>query len=139
MKDGSEVLPVRVLRRIAADDGQAMLELALVLPVLLLVLLGIVDFGRVMSTNYVVQHAARDAVRYASIGDDDTKIGQVVQTDTASIPSGVTWSVNPSGSRVSNDSVQVTVSAPTQIFDPILVAFLGQTYTSTATVTMRVE
>lgn len=48
-----------------------MVEFALVLPVLLLLVLGIVDFGRLMITISSVSSASRDAARYgASVGTD---------------------------------------------------------------------
>jgi hypothetical protein len=51
--------------------GQGLLEFALVLPVLLLIVLGIVDFGRLMITISSVSGATRDAARYgASVGAD---------------------------------------------------------------------
>ncbi len=45
--------------------GSAMLELAVGFPVLLLVLLGIADFGRIFYTSIAVNNAARAAVQWA--------------------------------------------------------------------------
>ena len=47
--------------------GQSTVELALTLPVLLLLVLGIVDFGRVFIAANVITHATRDAARYGSL------------------------------------------------------------------------
>ena len=50
-------------------SGQGMVEFALILPVLLMVMLGIIEFGRLMFIYSVVTSASRDASRYgASIG-----------------------------------------------------------------------
>jgi hypothetical protein len=51
-----------------SQDGQAVVELALVLPVLLLVLLGIVDFGRAVNYWNDETHLANVAARYAAVG-----------------------------------------------------------------------
>lgn len=51
--------------------GQSTVELALTLPLLLLLVLGIVDFGRVFVAANVLSHAARDATRYASLNATD--------------------------------------------------------------------
>ena len=53
--------------------AQAMVEFAIALPVLLLLLFGIMEVGRLMLTYAMVVNASRDAVRYASAvgrGDD---------------------------------------------------------------------
>jgi hypothetical protein len=47
--------------------GQSTVELALTLPVLMLLVLGIVDFGRVFVSANVLTHATRDAARYGSL------------------------------------------------------------------------
>ena len=57
-----------------ADAGGALVELALVLPVLVLVFVGTIDFGRVFNTAQALNDAARAGVQYgaksaASSGD----------------------------------------------------------------------
>lgn len=56
---------VRILTR-GDENGQSMLELALILPMLLLMVLGLVDFGFVFSDRLAVYNGARDGVRYAT-------------------------------------------------------------------------
>ena len=48
--------------------GAVAIEFALVVPVLLLLLVGIVDFGLVMSSQSVVANAAREGARTAALG-----------------------------------------------------------------------
>jgi hypothetical protein len=51
--------------------GQGLVEFGLILPALLLILLGIAEFGRLMITYSSVASASRDAARYgASVGDN---------------------------------------------------------------------
>jgi Flp pilus assembly protein TadG len=50
-------------RFLADENGQAMVEFALVLPILLIVLLGIVDFGRAWNARQVITDAAREGAR----------------------------------------------------------------------------
>ncbi len=52
-----------------SDAGAAAVELALVLPVLLLLLFGMVDFGRLYHTNVALAHAAREGVRAVALNE----------------------------------------------------------------------
>lgn len=51
--------------------GQAIMELVLVLPLLLLLILGAMDFGRMFFTKIVTSNAAREGVNYISRNPDD--------------------------------------------------------------------
>ena len=48
--------------------GQGLVEFALILPILLMLLLGIVEGGRIIWAYVTVQNAAREATRYAVTG-----------------------------------------------------------------------
>ena len=50
------------------ERGAAAVEFALVVPLLLLLLFGIVDFGFLLNRNTVLANAAREGVRAASLG-----------------------------------------------------------------------
>ena len=62
--DGAAAGSVRHHR---ADRGQATIELALCLPLVCLMLLGVVQVAVVVRDQLLVQHAAREAVRAASV------------------------------------------------------------------------
>jgi Flp pilus assembly protein TadG len=66
IKNGRSGGPTAALRR-----GQGLVEFMLVLPVLLLITLGIVEFGRIFAIYSMVTSASREAARYgASVGDN---------------------------------------------------------------------
>lgn len=56
------------MRRARGDDGAAAVEFALVLPLLLLLLCGIIDFGRAFNARITLTHAAREGVRVYALG-----------------------------------------------------------------------
>ena len=50
-------------------SGQSLVEFAIVLPLLLLVFFGIFEFGRFYFTKLTLQHAVREATRFAITGN----------------------------------------------------------------------
>jgi Flp pilus assembly protein TadG len=58
------------IRLFRADSrGQALLEFALILPILLLLVLGIVEFGHIWNINQMVSDTTREGARRAVIQD----------------------------------------------------------------------
>ncbi len=70
------------------EGGQALVEFALVLPLLLLMVLGIIDFGRAWNLHQVLTDAAREGVRKAVIFDPATTKDSVLAVVGAVIASG---------------------------------------------------
>ena len=64
--------------------SQALVEFALILPLLLILLFGIVEFGRIFSTGLIVSHSAREGARAGSVGAGDSAIISRVQ-ETAGV------------------------------------------------------
>ena len=65
---------MRPFSRRRDDRGQTITEFALILPIFLLVLVGIVDFGRAVYASSTIQNAAREAVRVAIVNQNLTVI-----------------------------------------------------------------
>ena len=53
------------------DKGQSMVEFAMILPVLLLIIIGIIEFGFMFSGYLALSNASREAVRTVSLGETD--------------------------------------------------------------------
>ena len=68
------------------DRGAAAVEFALLLPVVLLLLFGIVDFGLALNAQITITQAAREGARLASLG---TALA-TVQTKTMAAATGLT-------------------------------------------------
>ena len=49
------------------EDGQAMVEFALILPILLLILCGIIDFGWLFYNQLALNNICREGARYAVV------------------------------------------------------------------------
>ncbi len=97
-----------------------MVELALLLPFLLWIAAGIIDFGRVYYYDVAVIGAARHGARAAAdLRNPDSAVKQAVVDDSAPlvIPlSDITISVDPSGARSPGKTVTVQV---VYYFEPI--------------------
>ncbi|HBY06523.1 MAG TPA: hypothetical protein DEH22_01535 [Chloroflexi bacterium] len=62
---------VKFFERRKKENGQALLEFALVLPILFLLVFGAVDLGRVFFAQIALTNAAREGVRYLTVYPDD--------------------------------------------------------------------
>ncbi|UOF91306.1 pilus assembly protein [Fodinisporobacter ferrooxydans] len=124
-----------------SQSGQATVELALSLTVLIFLLFGMVDFGRVFYAYLVMDHAGREAARAASLGDTDTEIDQVVQANTDTLTdSTVSIAITPDQSqRVSGSYVTVTLNSSIPILTPIMASILANPFPITTKTVMRVE
>jgi hypothetical protein len=61
-----------------SDDGQALIEFALVLPFLLLFALGIVLVAEIGVARIALEHAAAEGARIGSLTNDDEEISRAV-------------------------------------------------------------
>ncbi|MGY1712401.1 TadE/TadG family type IV pilus assembly protein [Geodermatophilus sp. SYSU D00758] len=66
------------------------MEFALVLPVLLILALGIVEFGRAFQTQATLAAAAREGVRILALKDDSAEAIQAAQDVSTSLDPGLT-------------------------------------------------
>ncbi|GLZ35830.1 hypothetical protein Lesp02_80170 [Lentzea sp. NBRC 105346] len=55
------------MRKRSTDRGAAAVELALLMPLLLLLIFGIIDFGRALNAQITITQAAREGARLASL------------------------------------------------------------------------
>jgi Flp pilus assembly protein TadG len=107
------------------DRGTAALEFALVLPVLLLIVFGIIDFGRALNAQITLTGAAREGARLAALGYPDAAIQARVAAAAPSL-NGVTATVAascPPGAGPAADA-QVDVNYSFSFITPIGV-FVG--------------
>ena len=111
-----------LLKRIRKDRGAAIVEVALTLPLLLLVSVGIFEFGRAYQTWQVLTNAAREGARIAVLPNssdssvrtrvvDYMQTGQLPEATDATIEITHDESIDLGGAGSSTGS-QVTVRYP---------------------------
>ncbi|WP_066314429.1 TadE/TadG family type IV pilus assembly protein [Bacillus sp. FJAT-29814] len=122
-----------------SEKGQSMVEFALILPLLILMLFGIIDFGRIFHAYLTIDHAGREAARAASIGKDDTFIKQKAVDNGVSISlKGTNVAISPTGTKKSGDNVTITITYPINFLTPVIGNVVGPITLKDTTV-MRVE
>ena len=132
---------MRTIRAILKKKrGQAIVEFALILPVFILILLGIMEFGLVFHQYLVVTAASREGARVAALGGSDAETLTMVNTSAVSINSGqLTTTITPAN-RVKGQTVSVQVTNPVTIRAPLIAQVFPQNpFPVTGTTIMRVE
>jgi Flp pilus assembly protein TadG len=121
--------------------GQALVELALVVPVLLALVFGIVEFGRLFSAYMTIQHAAREGARLGVLGATDAEIASRVYANSPTLdPALLSVTVSPGITlRTPGSIMTVSVAYSFQVVIPIVNTLLGSTVPVAAFVSMRVE
>jgi Flp pilus assembly protein TadG len=146
---------VRLPSRVRSQSGAELVEFALVLPMLLLILAGIIDFGLILQRQQVITNAAREGARLAVLpgyttGDVQARVTQFVREGINNPAAAPATAVNMvtitpgSGPAFQAASVQVTLSDRFLILGPAVSLVGGGggafgTINLTATTTMRVE
>jgi Flp pilus assembly protein TadG len=97
----------RLVRRLREERGQALVEFAVVLPVLLLIILGIIDFGRFFNYSDQESQMAAQAARWAA-----------VNTNPGGATSLQTYSAQQALGGLGTTSGDVTSAAQVYIYYP---------------------
>lgn len=129
------------MNKLKSNKGQALVELAFVLPILLLLIMGIFEFGRIMNAYLILTNASREGARSAAVHYTDAQIQSVIQDLTSTLnQSKLTFAVSPASSgRVSGSTVTLTLDYQINIITPIISNIVPNPYTVTARTVMRVE
>ncbi len=107
------------------QEGQSLIELALLLPVLLLIMAGLLDLGRAFQAYTVVVNAAREGARYGAYHPTDS-YGILDRVEQEAAGSGV----DLSQSTVIIEMTTVSPGVPIKVtviyqFQPVMGLILG--------------
>ncbi|MFD1735257.1 TadE/TadG family type IV pilus assembly protein [Bacillus salitolerans] len=123
------------------EKGQSLVETALVLPILLLLIVGIIDFGRVLYFYSHLQLATQETARLGGLGKTDIEITDFAR-DYIDIgdPAQLSITITPNqASRTSGDYVTVNLEFPVTLITPIISSLVPNPVRIHADSTIRVE
>lgn len=124
-----------MIARLKREEGVAAVEMALVMPILLLLVLGIIDVGRLVSARVAVQEAAQEGALFAAFapGSYSTLRDRVQTTaDDLGIAANDVQVSCPEGND--GDRIDVTVGYDFDLLTPLVEQLFGDTVHLTKTV-----
>jgi Flp pilus assembly protein TadG len=107
---------------IRKQEGQSLTEFALLVPLLLMLICGILDFGRVMYAYLHLSLAAQETVRLAGLGKGDSEITAFAKNyEQLGDANLLQVTISPAQtSRKSGDYVKVTLSYTLSYLTPVI-------------------
>lgn len=138
----------------SGQKGQSLVEVALVLPVLIILLFGIMEGGRLFGGYIELQSAARDAARYASIHSKDFTPAEAAAWGTANLPayinsrlvllnpSNLTFSLFKDASVAADTKINLSLNYQMEMMTPFVGSILSNNtgiVNLSASMTMRGE
>jgi len=106
------------------QKGQALVELALILPLMLLILFGITEFGRALYMVNTLNNAAREGARRAAVSSplDSATLQTYIEGCIPFDKTGLDIDINPTNSPPQHgiDTIEVIVTLPFQSMVPML-------------------
>ena len=103
-KEAADDRPARSSRHQPGDRGATAVEFALLFPLLMLIVFGIIDFGRVLNAQITLTQAAREGARLDALGLPN--VGARTQAAATGLsPVTVTVTACPPGAAPTDDAV----------------------------------
>jgi Flp pilus assembly protein TadG len=123
------------------ERGQSMVETALLLPILLLIMVGIIDLGRFIYSYAHMQMAAQETVRLGGLDKNDQAITEFAhQYVNLGDPNKLQVEISPNESgRHSGDYVTVKLKYPFTLYTPLITSLFPSPLYIETNSTIRVE
>ncbi len=123
------------------EKGQSTLELAFVLPVIIMIITAIIDFGLLFNNYLIISNAAREGARNAVIGTADAQIAVIMSSITGTLDqASMSITIEPAESiRKKGDEITVTVGYDNSLITPVISALVPNPVHIVAKTVMRME
>jgi Flp pilus assembly protein TadG len=129
-----------VRTRLRGERGASAVEFGLIVPILLILVLGIVEFGHAFQVQGTLSAAAREGARAMALRNDQAQAKDAVQAAAAALNPGVSdaqISISPAAcpAGATTQNVTLTISYPM----PFVTDFFGAEIGLTGTGVMRCQ
>lgn len=127
-----------------SNRGQAVVETALILPVIILLFFGLIEFGRAISSYMIIQNAAREGVRLGITGASDSEIVAKVLDLSSNLegfddPDRLMVTIQPDSSeRFAGRDLEVTVTYWFRVVVPVISNIIGEKIRLRASLAMQI-
>ena len=100
------------MKNLKNQKGQALVEFAITLPILLLLVMAIFQFGMMLNSYLTIENASREGARAGIVGSSDAEIKQLIIATSPSLDSrNLTVNITPTETiRRSGDTLNVKVT-----------------------------
>jgi Flp pilus assembly protein TadG len=129
------------MKSLKNEKGQSLVEFAILLPLLLLLLMGILEFGIMLNSYLTINNAAREGARLGIVSGSNLEISELITNISPNLNTeNLTVTILPlEGSRNSGDTLTVEVTYNYHITIPIISNILNDVVVLNAKTSMRIE
>lgn len=129
------------MRFVKNEKGQSLVEFSIMLPIVVLILMGIIEFGLMLNSYLMIENASREGARTGIVGSTDTDIRSQITVVSPVLDSNrLTINITPAESqRKSGDTLTVSVTYSYQMTVPIISNLFSSPIQLRAQTSMRME
>ena len=129
------------MRNLKNQKGQALVEFAIILPILLMLVMGILQFGMMLNSYLTIENASREGARAGIVGSSDVEIKNLIISTSPSLdPKNLIVSITPTeANRKSGDTLIVKVTYNYNLIVPIISSLFNNVVVLNGQTSMRVE
>jgi len=122
--------------------GQSMVEFALILPLLVLLLMAILEFGNIFHSYLLITYSSREGARMGVVGHTDQQVTTRIQDICSTLDgSQISIVIDPADPQYRTRGTPLTVKVDYNVtlFTPLVNTFLPDPFLIKARSVMRVE
>lgn len=129
------------IKTLRDEKGQSLVEFSILLPLLLLLLMGILEFGLILNSYLTINNSAREGARLGVVAGSNIEIKQLINNISTNLSTeNLIVNITPlDGSRKSGDTLTVEVIYNYQVIIPIISNILNNVVVLKAQTSMRIE